>query len=127
MKSRIKEAVERKRTCNCAQAVVCTYADLTGLNEEQCMALASPFGSGMGNMEGTCGALTGAAMVIGCLYPDRAESRKKVSALMNRFQARNQATQCRRLKGIDTGVVLRDCYDCVADACEFLEQEIEVK
>ena len=45
-----------------------------------------------------------------------------MKVLMEKFQERNGATLCRLLKGIDTGKVLRDCPDCVADASEFLEE-----
>jgi hypothetical protein len=43
---------------------------------------------------------------------------------MNKFQERNGATQCKMLKGVGTGKVLRECDDCVADAAEFLEEQI---
>jgi len=42
--------------------------------------------------------------------------------VMDKFKARNGAIQCRQLKGVDTGHVLRECPDCVADAAEFLEE-----
>ena len=45
---------------------------------------------------------------------------------MKKFEERNQATQCRQLKGADTHVVLRPCPLCVSDACEFLEKAIDV-
>ena len=127
MESRVATAVEKKRTCNCAQAVVCSYGDVTGLSEAQSMALAAPLGLGMGNMKGTCGALTGAALVLGSQFPDKGIAMKKMARILQKFQQRNGAIQCCQLKGVDTGVVLRDCYDCVADACEFLEQELDVR
>lgn len=40
------------------------------------------------------------------------------------FQQRNGATQCKLLKGVGTKVVLRECPDCVADAAEFLEEQL---
>ena len=46
-------------------------------------------------------------------------------SLMNKFQQRNGATQCKLLKGVDTGVVIRSCDDCVADAAEFLEEVLK--
>lgn len=124
MDTRKYQAAERKKTCNCAQAVIATYADFAGIDEETAMALGNAFGSGMGNMEGTCGALTGAAMVVGLVTRDKLQSRKCMSKIMAEFQARNGATQCRMLKGVDTGRVLRSCEDCVADASEFLEKEL---
>ena len=76
----------------------------------------------MGNMEGTCGALVGAGMVLGLLTKDRNLSRSRMKTLMEKFQERNGATRCKLLKGIGTGTPLRDCPDCVADASEFLEE-----
>ena len=32
--------------------------------------------------------------------------------------------QCKQLKGVGTKIVLRECPDCVADAAEFLEKEL---
>ncbi len=124
METRKHIAAEKKKTCNCAQAVIATYADLAGITEEQAMALGSAFGSGMGNMEGTCGALTGAAVVLGLIKRDKIQARKCMIRIMNDFQARNGATQCKALKGVETGQLLRSCEDCVADASELLEQHI---
>ena len=100
METRKHLAAEKKRcnSHNCAQAVVCTYCDIVGLPEDVAMDIAGAYGTGMGNMEGTCGAL-----------------------IMTDFQQRNGVTRCSLLKGVGTGKVLRECCDCVADASEFLE------
>ena len=126
METRKPLAAEKKRcnTHNCAPAVVCTYCDLVGLPEQTALDIAGAYGTGMGNMEGTCGAVVGAGMIIGLATKDRHLSRARMAQLMTRFQERNGATRCRLLKGIDTGKVLRDCPDCVADASEFLEEII---
>ena len=116
-------AVAKKQSgCNCAQAVLCAYADIAGIDEETAMRLAAPFGAGMGNMEGTCGAITGAGLVLGLV--SKGPATKQMRQIMNKFQERNGATQCKLLKGVGTGKVLRECSDCVADAAEFLEEEI---
>lgn len=124
MESRISKAVEKKNHCNCAQALICTYADIAGIDEETAMNLGAGFGIGMGNMEGTCGAITGAGMVLGLASADRIKAIRGMKQIMNKFQLRNGATQCKMLKGVETGKVLRDCSDCVADAAEFLEDEL---
>jgi hypothetical protein len=80
----------------------------------------------MGNMEGTCGALVGAGMVLGMVNKDKAKSMKQMREIMTKFQERNGATQCKLLKGVGTKTVLRACPDCVADAAEFLEQELNM-
>ena len=123
MESRKQIAVEKKHCgLNCAQAVLCTYADIAGIDEETAIRLAAPFGAGMGNMEGTCGAITGAGLVLGLV--SKGPATKQMRQIMNKFQERNGATQCKLLKGVGTGKILRECSDCVADAAEFLEEQI---
>ena len=122
-----KQIAAEKLMCgthNCAQAVICTYTDLIDIDEETARNLGNSFGSGMGNMEGTCGALVGAGIVLGLATKDRAVARKGMRQIMTRFQQRNGATQCKLLKGVGTGVILRECPGCVADAAEFLEEQL---
>ncbi|UKK49266.1 C-GCAxxG-C-C family protein [Prevotella sp. E9-3] len=123
MESRAQIAAEKKRcnSHNCAQAILHTYADVAGISPEEAMSIAGAFGAGMGNMEGTCGALVGAGLVLGLANKDKAKSMKQMRQIMTQFQQRNGATQCKLLKGVGTKVVLRECPDCVADAAEFLE------
>jgi len=52
---------------NCAQSVIVSFADIMNIDEETALRLASGFGGGMGRMQNTCGAITGAFMVIGYL------------------------------------------------------------
>lgn len=122
-----KEIAAEKKRCNshnCAQAVLHTYADVAGISEDDALNIAGAFGGGMGNMEGTCGALVGAGLVLGLVNKDKVKSKKQMRQIMIRFQERNGATQCKLLKGVGTKVVLRACPDCVADAAEFLEEEL---
>jgi C_GCAxxG_C_C family probable redox protein len=53
---------------NCAQAVFIPFARAYGLGEEIGSRTASSFGAGMGRMQETCGAVTGAFMAIGLKY-----------------------------------------------------------
>ena len=126
METRKNIAVEKKEcgSHNCTQAILHTYADVAGIDEDTAMNMASAFGAGMGNMEGTCGALVGAGLVLGLVNKDKAKSMKQMRQVMNKFQTRNGATQCKLLKGVGTKVVLRECSDCVADAAEFLEEAL---
>ncbi len=127
MKSRIQEAVNRKLSgqYNCSQAVACTYADLTPLDEVLVARATSAFGTGMGSMDGTCGALIGAGVIIGLIDGDRVKARATMKEVINRFKQKNGSTVCRDLKGVDTGVCLRSCNDCVADAAELLEEILD--
>lgn len=52
---------------NCAQSVIVSFADTLNIDKEMALRIASGFGSGMGGMQKTCGAVTGAFMVIGFL------------------------------------------------------------
>ena len=122
METRKEIAAEKKRcnSHNCAQAVLHTYADVAGIDEETAMNIAGAFGGGMGNMEGTCGALVGAGIVLGLVNKDKVKSKKQMREIMTKFQERNGATQCKLLKGLGTGIVLRSCPDCVADENSFV-------
>ena len=126
METRKFIAAEKKKSgkCNCAQAVITTYCDKCGIDEAQAMNIGNAFAVGMGNMEGTCGALVGAGVVLGLMSDDKAQARQAMRKVMEKFQERNGATQCKLLKGIGTGCVLRECPLCVADASEFLEELI---
>ena len=48
---------------NCCQAVACAFAEEVGVSEEVLFKAGEGFGLGMGGMEGTCGALSGAIML----------------------------------------------------------------
>lgn len=121
MESRKELAAEKKRcgSHNCTQSVLCTYCDLTGLDEETIKHAGNCFAAGMGNGEGTCGSIVGAGIVYGLAVRDRAKAVKGMRQIMEKFQERNGATRCKLLKGVGTGVVLRECPMCVSDASEF--------
>lgn len=95
-----------KSGLNCCQAVLMAYAAENGLAREDAMRLASGFGAGMGGMGLTCGAVTGAFMVIGLKYPrrdrDTAErSAQLVQQFTERFCQQNRSICCRELLGRD--------------------------
>ncbi len=129
METRKFDAAEKKRcgSHNCAQAVLCSYCDLTGIDEETSRNMTTAFAAGMGNMEGTCGAIVGAGIALSLITKDKAKAVKGMREIMTRFEERNKATQCKLLKGVETKQMLRECPDCVADAAEFLEDIINTK
>lgn len=124
IESRKEIAVQKKLSgaYNCTQSVCCTYHDFTGIDETTIKHVGNCFGAGMSNMEGTCGALVGAGMVYGLATKDKVKAMRGMRQMMEKFQKRNGATQCKLLKGAGTGKPLRECADCVADASEFLEE-----
>lgn len=121
----LAEAKKSAGTHNCTQSVLCTYYDYTPLDDKTIKQAGNCFAVGMGNMEGTCGALVGAGIVYGLAVKDKAKGVKGMRQMMTKFQQRNGATQCKLLKGVGTGKVLRECPLCVADASEFLEELLE--
>lgn len=76
MESRKEIAVQKKLSgaYNCTQSVCCTYYDFTGIDETTIKHVGNCFGAGMGNMEGTCGALVGAGMVYGLATKDKVKA-----------------------------------------------------
>ena len=119
METRVEKTIERhNKGYNCAQAVACTYCDLVGMDEETMFKATEALGLGMGGMEGTCGALTGACVVAG--MKNSCYSRQ----ILKKFLDQNKATRCKDLKGVETGVVLRSCQDCIRDAAKFLEEVV---
>ena len=58
------------------------YADIIGLDLDTVEALASAYGTGFGTMDGTCGAIVGAGMIIGGVKRDRVASRAALARLM---------------------------------------------
>jgi len=105
-----KQAAEYMRGgLNCAQSVVKAYAGEVGADENLAVKMASSFGGGIGRNGYVCGAVSGAAFILGARYgfTDPAEpgarekTYAKVNALIERFQKENGAVQCRDLLGID--------------------------
>ena len=130
MKSRVEETITRhKKGYNCAQAVACTYCDIVGVDEETMFKITEGLGLGMGCMEGTCGAVSGACVLAGMKrssgkleQPDSKASYKLSKEIVRQFEEQNQSVVCKTLKGIETGKVLRSCPDCIKDAAGILEQ-----
>ena len=129
MESRIPKALElHHKGYNCAQAIVCAYCDLFGMDEETAYRASEAFGFGMGQME-ICGALSGACMLAGMKNSGGVAQPGKTKAAtykINRelyaaFREKNQSILCRELKGVETGTVLRSCDGCIEDAARLVE------
>lgn len=94
-----------KNGCNCAQAVLAAFSDLTGLEEETAMRIASGFGGGMARMREVCGAVSGMFMAAGLILgDDEVPSREHKAALYAalqelaaRFREENGSLLCREL------------------------------
>jgi C_GCAxxG_C_C family probable redox protein len=94
---------------NCAQSVFIPFAAESGLGRAEAARIASAFGAGMGRMQETCGAVTGALMSIGLRFGfERAEDQagkdlalKKTKELLASFKAEFGTLLCKELLGLD--------------------------
>jgi C_GCAxxG_C_C family probable redox protein len=94
---------------NCAQAVFLPFAKEYGLGEEIGAKVASSFAAGMGRMQETCGAVTGAFMAIGYKYGfAKADDQKQKDIILertkefiSRFREKFGTLRCRDLLACD--------------------------
>jgi C_GCAxxG_C_C family probable redox protein len=110
VKDHVADALELfKSGFHCSQAVVAAFSEDYGLPRETALKIACPFGGGMGGFGRTCGALTGAMMVVGLKYgttnPADLEakklSREKTRNLIETFEKAHETSICNELVGFD--------------------------
>lgn len=95
-----------KEGFSCSQAVLAAYCEQFGLDKEQAYKIGSGFSGGM-HLDQTCGAVTGALMVIGLKYgrtrADDIEAKmntaKKVVEFAKKFKERHGTISCTELLG----------------------------
>ena len=140
---RVERAVRSfKDGMACSQAILTTYCAQFGLDEDIALRLSSGFGGGMGRLANTCGAVTGAFMVLDLKYASsditdkesKELARSKVREFAARFEERNGSLMCRDilgedisteegyLKGVKSGLAKEKCPNFVRDAAEILEE-----
>lgn len=128
---------------NCSQAVLLAFSDVTGLDDDTSAKIASSFGGGLGRMREVCGAVSGAAMVLGLAkgYSDPRDFEAKkahyklIQDFAKRFKEKNGSIICRELlsgvRTVENGVPeartdgyykKRPCPLLVKDAAEILEE-----
>lgn len=133
---------------NCAQSVFTAFCDRFGLDEETAEKLSAGLGGGVGRMREICGAVSGAAMVLGSLASategDDSQSKMKnyelVREFSERFKERHGGTViCREMLELKIPMENtampenrtaeyyknRPCLKAVEDAAEILTQMIE--
>ncbi len=129
---------------SCSQAVVSSFAGDLGLDTDTANKIACGFGAGIARTGNTCGAVTGAVMVIGLKYgkarvgDDGAKERTYalVQEFITAFRAKNGSINCTELLGYDLrdpaqrasahvkGAVAMKCPGFTRDAVEILEKMI---
>ncbi len=138
----IKKAYETMaaRKANCAQSVLTAFCEDYGLTTEMAYNITQGFGGGM-HINGTCGVVTGAYMVLGLANPVTKDSPRqnmdKVVALQAEFNKKFKelypGLTCTELLGYDlskpdeltkareAGVFTIKCPDFVRDAAKIVE------
>ncbi len=105
--SNVEEAVEVfKEGLSCSQAVLGAYCKQFGLDKKTAYKIGSGFGGGM-HLDQTCGAVTGAFMVIGLKYgrtkTNDVEAKMKtveaVREFAKKFKVRHGSIGCTELIG----------------------------
>ncbi|MEI8242043.1 MAG: C-GCAxxG-C-C family protein [bacterium] len=129
---------------SCSQAVLSVYAEEHGLTQVAAAKIAAGFGGGMGRMAQTCGAVTGAYMVIGLKHGTttgdlvaKEKTYQLVRTFAGRFKEKNGALACKDLLGCDIstsdglekmknlGLHGKVCTQLVRDACELLDEMLK--
>ncbi|MBS5144417.1 MAG: C_GCAxxG_C_C family protein [Butyricicoccus pullicaecorum] len=128
--SRVERALElHQKGYNCAQAVICAYADLFDIDQQTAYKMSEGFGLGMGMME-VCGALSGGLMLAGLKNSagvDAPGATKGSTYKLNRtlgqaFQESTGSVLCHELKGRDTGTPLCSCDVCIQHGAQLVEE-----
>ena len=126
---------------NCAQAVLMSFADEIGLNEEQIKKVSAGFGGGIGRLREVCGTFSGLVMALGMIKGDKVDKATlyaQIQELAEKFRQENGSIICRDLLGMrkeeksaptpsertEQYYKARPCADLVKYAVELLEQEL---
>jgi C_GCAxxG_C_C family probable redox protein len=127
---------------NCAQAVLSVFSQENGLDESTVMRIACGFGAGMGRLQETCGAVTGAYMVLGLETGKSGEEqdviKEKTYVAVRQFDqcfvAKYGTTSCKKLLNCDLNTeegkaVYEEskleesvCVECVRDSVILLQE-----
>lgn len=117
---------------NCAQSVACAFTDILDLDDKTMFRLSEGFGGGMGGYDGTCGAISGAVLVISLVnsggnpsQPSKEKTYTLVKNFFDRFVEKTGSSVCKELKGVDTGVALYPCPDCIKEAVRLTYESLK--
>ena len=108
--SKIEKALIQFGTgCNCCQSITTTFGLDLGLDDKKALKIGSAFGGGMSGLGNTCGAVTGALMIIGLAFrnidPEDLENKDKVYEIardfLNKFTKSHGSVICKILTGVD--------------------------
>ena len=123
---------------DCSQAMLSTYCEDLGLDKKTALKISCGLAAGMARLGSTCGAVTGAYLVISLKYgkylQDDNEAKEKTFTLIQEFDRqfteKNGSVNCRELLDVDLRhgdkafarkQVQAICPGLVKDAAEILE------
>ena len=127
--NRVEKALENhEKGYNCAQAVLCAFADMTDFSEDELFRISEAFGFGMGRRD-VCGAVSAMTFLAGlknsCGVDALPDTNKKESyalskELIDAFETKNKSVICAEIKDNN----LRSCDGCIEDAVRILEERL---
>jgi len=129
---------------NCAQSIIKAYANEVGIKEEDAIRMASALGGGVGRNGHICGAVSGAALIIGMKFGStdpanfqaKEKAYNKTNELLEKFSEENKSVLCKELipydmkipeelkKAREAGVFAKQCPLYVLSAGRILENII---
>ena len=131
---------------NCAQSVLSSFADALKFDLKLAQSISAGFGAGMGRQQETCGAVTGAYMVIGIYnsahYNDNSlakeYSNQMIQDFTNQFQKEHDSLNCKSLVSCDLNTELGQsdyqknklsetvCKRCISSSINILNKLIQI-
>ncbi len=129
---------------NCAQSVVVAFAEDLNFDRTIASNTAVGFGGGMGRLQETCGAVTGAFMVLGMYNSQKCQDnlalKNATYPMIRQFDAQfksiHQTTNCRALLqcdlsseeghalAVENKLFEKICEKCIVDAVGIVEELI---
>ena len=132
MEAKKEQAVENfRKNYNCCQAVACAYCEALGVSERDMFRMTEGFGSGMGGLKDTCGAVMGMFLTISLAnsagdledpYATKMDTYAKFLKAAEAFRERLGSLYCRDLKTEEGPQPLDCCVRCVETAAELTDE-----
>lgn len=130
---------------NCAQSVLLSQIDKLNITPSTATNLTSGFGAGMGGLQKTCGAVTGAYLTIGLYYgaihndndDKKAAANERIKEFHQQFLAQHNTSDCLTLLNCDLNTEEGQshfsenklkktiCEECIKDAITIIDKVIQ--
>lgn len=133
LEERIDKALKlRKEGYSCASAVLMSFDDITGLDDNTALAITNGLGTGIGGTREICGAAATMAIVEGFLHPASPSEKVNVATqagtLIKEFKAANMdCVRCADLKNKQSCGIIRPCNELVTQCVELLHKRIATR